>query len=67
MLSDIAARRGWSNVQVEGELRVRRQVLEAMQQQGMYDYISVASIFHIFHIDRQKVVGSLADLRRVIR
>jgi len=67
VLSDIAGRRGWSGDQVESELRIRRQVLEAMKEQGMYDYISVAKIIHVFHIDRQKVAENLADLRRVIR
>jgi len=67
VLSDIAGRRGWSGDQIESELRLRRQVLEAMQQQGMYDYISVASIIHVFHINRQKVIGNISDLKKVIR
>ena len=63
--SEIAERRGWSRDQIESEIRIRRQVLEAMQKQGIYDYISVASLFHLFSIDRQKVLDNLSDLRKV--
>jgi flagellar protein FlaI len=63
--SEIAERRGWSRDQIESEIRIRRQVLEAMQKQGIYDYISVASLFHLFNIDRQKVLDNLSDLRKV--
>jgi flagellar protein FlaI len=63
--AEIAERRGWSRDQIESEVRVRMQVLEAMQKQGIYDYISVASLFHLFHIDRQKVLDNLSDLRKV--
>lgn len=63
--AEIAERRGWSRDQMESEIRIRRQVLAAMQKQGIYDYISVASIFHLFHIDRQRVLDNLSDLRKV--
>ena len=63
--AEIAERRGWSRDQMESEIRIRKQVLEAMQKQGIYDYISVSSLFHLFHIDRQKVLESLSDLRKV--
>ena len=63
--AEIAERRGWSRDQIESEVRVRMQVLEAMQKQGIYDYISVASLFHLFHIDRQKVLDNISDLRQV--
>jgi flagellar protein FlaI len=63
--AEIADRRGWSRDQMESEIRIRKQVLEAMQKQGIYDYISVSSLFHLFHIDREKVMESLSDLRKV--
>jgi flagellar protein FlaI len=63
--AEIAERRGWSRDQLESEIRVRRQILEGMQKQGIYDYISVASLFHLFQIDRQKVLDSISDLRKV--
>jgi flagellar protein FlaI len=63
--AEIAERRGWSRDQMESEIRIRRQVLAAMQKQGIYDYISVASLFHLFHIDRQRVLDNLSDLRKV--
>jgi len=65
--AEIAERRGWSRDQIDAEVRIRRQILEAMQKQGVYDYVSVASLFHLFHIDRQKVVDNLSDLRKVFR
>jgi flagellar protein FlaI len=63
--AEIAERRGWSRDQLESEIRLRRQILEGMQKQGIYDYISVASLFHLFQIDRQKVLDSISDLRKV--
>jgi hypothetical protein len=50
---------------MEAEIRIRKQILQAMQKQGIYDYISVSSLFHLFHIDRQKVLENLSDLRKV--
>lgn len=63
--AEISERRGWSRDQIESEIKVRRQVLDAMQKQGIYDYITVASLFHLFHIDRQQVLDNLSDLRKV--
>ena len=65
--AEIAERRGWSRDQIDVEIRIRKQILEAMQKQGIYDYISVASLFHLFNIDRQQVVDNLSDLRKVFR
>jgi flagellar protein FlaI len=67
IFSEIAERRGWSRDQIETEVRVRKQVLEAMQVQGIYDYVSVASLFHLFSIDRQKLLNNLSDLRKVFQ
>jgi len=64
---EIAERRGWSRDQIEGEIRIRKQILEAMQKQGIYDYISVASLFHLFSIDRKQVIENVSDLRKVFR
>ncbi len=65
--AEIAERRGWSRDQIQAEIQIRGQILEAMQKQGIYDYISVATLFHLFQIDRQKVIENLPDLRRVFR
>lgn len=65
--SEIAERRGWSRDQIDAEIQIRKQILEAMQKQGIYDYISVASLLHLFHIDRQQVIENLSDLRKVFR
>jgi flagellar protein FlaI len=63
---DIAERRGWTREQLETEIGLRKSILGAMMKQGIRDYISVASLFHAYHIDPKKVVASLEDLRKVI-
>jgi flagellar protein FlaI len=65
--AEITERRGWSRDQLDSEVKVRKQILEAMQKQGIFDYISVASLFHLFHIDRQRVFDNISDLRKVLR
>lgn len=64
--AEIAERRGWSRSQLESDIKLRKNILEAMQKQGIYDYVTVASLFHLFSIDRQKVIDNLSDLRKVI-
>ncbi|MDD1686728.1 type II/IV secretion system ATPase subunit [Methanoregula sp.] len=65
--ADIAEKRGWSREQLEQEIDLRKSILMAMQKQGIRDYISVASLFHAYHIDAKNVVSHSEDLRRVIR
>ena len=38
-----------------------------MKKQKIIDYISVASIFHNYHIRREEVLANSADLRQVLR
>ena len=63
---DITERRGWTREQLETEIGLRKSVLAAMMKQGIRDYISVASLFHAYHIDAKKVLADIEDLRRVI-
>lgn len=63
---DIAERRGWTREQLETEINLRKSILAAMMKQGIRDYISVASLFHAYHIDAKKVLDNIEDLRRVI-
>jgi flagellar protein FlaI len=63
---DIAERRGWTREQLETEISLRKSILAAMMKQGIRDYISVASLFHAYHIDAKKVLDNSEDLRRVI-
>jgi len=65
--AEITERRGWSRDQLDSEVKTRKQILEAMQKQGIFDYISVASLFHLFHIDRQRVFDNISDLRKVLQ
>jgi archaeal flagellar protein FlaI len=64
--AEIAERLGWSRDQLDSEIKTRKQILEEMQKQGIFDYISVASLFHLFHIDRQRVFDTISDLRKVL-
>jgi len=65
--SDIAEKRGWTREQLEAEIAIRKNLLEEMRKQGIKDYISVASIFHSYHIDAKEVLANISDLRKVIR
>ncbi len=65
--ADIAEKRGWTREQLESEISTRKSVLVAMQNQGIKDYISVASLFHFYNIDARKVIASIADLRKVFQ
>jgi len=67
IFAEIAERRGWPRDKLEDEIKIRRQILDAMQKQGIYDYVSVATLFHLFNIDRQKVIENLPDLRKVFK
>jgi flagellar protein FlaI len=65
--ADIAQKRGWTREQLESEISTRTHVLKAMQEQGINDYISDASLFHSYHIDAGKVLASIDDLRKVLQ
>jgi flagellar protein FlaI len=65
--ADIAEKRGWTREQLESEIGIRKNVLVAMQKQGIKDYISVASLFHSYNIDARKVLANIADLRKVFQ
>jgi len=65
--ADITEKRGWTRDQLEQEIDLRKSILVAMQKQGIRDYISVASLFHAYHIDAKNVISHIEDLRRVIK
>jgi flagellar protein FlaI len=64
--SDIAQKRGLNSEQLEVEIKVRKNLLEEMKKQGIIDYISVASLFHRYHINRGEVLASMSDLKKVL-
>ena len=37
-----------------------------MKKQSIMDYISVASLFHAYHIDAKSVLANINDLRKVL-
>ncbi|PKG33819.1 type II/IV secretion system ATPase subunit [Methanoregula sp.] len=63
---DIAERRGWTREVMESEISIRKSILSAMMKQGIRDYISVASLFHAYYIDKKNVLENIEDLRKVI-
>ncbi|MDD1684602.1 MAG: type II/IV secretion system ATPase subunit, partial [Methanoregula sp.] len=65
--SDIAEKRGWTREQLEAEIQVRKNLLEAMKTQEILDYISVATVFHAYNIDPANVLSHITDLRQVIQ
>lgn len=65
--TDIAEKRGWTREQLDTEILLRKSVLEELVRQEIRDYITVASIFHAYHIEPEKVLGSITDLRKVIQ
>ena len=65
--ADIAEKRGWSRDQLESEITTRKKILVELKNQEITDYISVSSLFHAYHIDPQRVLDSISDLRRVIQ
>ncbi|HVP95636.1 type II/IV secretion system ATPase subunit [Methanoregula sp.] len=62
----IAAKRGWTREQLDAEIAVRKDLLEAMHTQGILDYISTASLFHNYNINRVNVLAHRDDLRQVL-
>jgi archaeal flagellar protein FlaI len=65
--ADITEKRGWTREQLENEIVLRISILNAMRKQSIMDYISVASLFHAYHIDAKSVLSHIDDLRKVIR
>jgi flagellar protein FlaI len=64
--SDISAKRGWTRDKLDYEISIRKQLLDEMRKQGIIDYISAASLFHSFNIDREKVLANISDLKKVL-
>jgi len=65
--ADIMEKRGWTREHLEEEIRTRREILLAMHNQDIKDYISVASLFHAYSINPKGVLASIADLRKVFQ
>ncbi|MDD1719512.1 MAG: type II/IV secretion system ATPase subunit [Methanoregulaceae archaeon] len=64
--AQIAEQRGWSREVMEKETAVRKQLLEAMHQQGIRDYVRVSKIFEAYYIDPARVLAGIGDLDRVL-
>jgi flagellar protein FlaI len=64
--SDIAEKRGWSREQLEAEIAMRKQILEALKEQGIKNYISVSQILQAYNIDPGRVISSINHLNDLI-
>ena len=64
--ADIAERRGWSRERLESEIAARRNVLLAMERQGIIDYVRASRVFQAYSIDPEMVTRNLDDLSRVL-
>jgi flagellar protein FlaI len=64
--SMIASKRGWTREELDAEIAVRKSLLDAMHTQGIRDYVSAASLFHNYNINRADVLANRDDLRKVL-
>jgi hypothetical protein len=55
--------RGWTTEDLEKEILRRGQVLLAMKEQAVKDYVSVSQILQAYAIKPGEVIENLADLR----
>lgn len=60
--NEIMTIRGWSREDLEEEMKTRRRVLVAMDEQGIREYIPVSLIFQAYAINRQDVLENLDNL-----
>ncbi|MFP3946037.1 MAG: secretion system protein E, partial [Archaeoglobaceae archaeon] len=58
-LDDIRKTRGWSNTELEEELKKRRQVIEFMVEQNLNDSTSVSNIVHAYQANPQKILEKM--------
>jgi len=59
----IMEQRGWSREQMREEMDTRRQVLHAMEEQRIYDYVVASRIFQTYSINKDLVLNELDDLK----
>lgn len=56
--------RGWSKEEMYEEIERRRNIMEAMHEQGIIDYISVTKIFQAYSINSANVLDNIKDLKK---
>jgi len=62
--STIMEIRGWSREVMNYEIERRRQIIQAMHDQGIVDYVSVTKIFQAYFINSANVLENIGDLRK---
>ncbi len=58
-LEDIRKTRGWSNAQLEEELKKRRQIIEFMVEQNLNDSKNVSDIIHAYQVNPEKILEKM--------
>ncbi|PKG31443.1 MAG: secretion system protein E, partial [Methanoregula sp.] len=56
-----------SKDQLEAETKLRKEILTAMRDQGIRDYVSVSRIFQAYLIDPKQIIENLGDIRKVLK
>ncbi len=64
--NEIMAVRGWDKEMLNTEIGKRREILEAMHDQSIRDYISVSRIFQAYAISPEHVIENIHDLHGLI-
>ena len=62
--SKIMEIRGWSRKVMNEEIEKRRNIMQAMHDQGIIDYINVTKIFQAYFINSANVLDNIGDLKK---
>ncbi|MDD1728467.1 MAG: type II/IV secretion system ATPase subunit [Methanospirillum sp.] len=65
VLGDIATLQGWSREALLEEMERRKQVLNAIKDQDLRDYIRFTKIIQAYYIDKERVFDNINDLSRI--
>jgi flagellar protein FlaI len=66
VLGDIASFHGWGPDKLIEEMERRKNVLGAIKEQNIRDYVSFTKIIQAYYIDKQNVLEHLDDLAALI-
>ncbi|WOF16975.1 type II/IV secretion system ATPase subunit [Methanoplanus sp. FWC-SCC4] len=63
--SGIMEVRGWSSAEMSEEIQRRKEILLAMQKQGIRRYVEVTRVFQAYSINPERVMENIDDLVKV--
>ncbi|HWQ67542.1 MAG TPA: type II/IV secretion system ATPase subunit [Methanospirillum sp.] len=61
-LGDIATLHGWSREALLEEMDIRKQVITALKEQDIRDYVRFSKVIQTYYIDKDHVVKNIEDL-----